>query len=106
MKDISGIELQEKLTQEKELIILDVREKEDYEKGHIKGAIRLEQNQVTYEIEDIAPELDTPICVYCYSGNRSTRVAMLLEYLGYTEVYNLGGIDNWSYELDTENIVD
>lgn len=104
MKNISAKELKEKLTQNEEVIVLDVREKDDYERGHIKGAIMLEQNQVAYEIENIAPELQTPICVYCYSGNRSKRVAMILEYLGYTEVYNLGGIDKWSYELVTDKI--
>lgn len=102
MKNISASELQLKINENKELVILDIRDKDDYESGHIKNAIMLAQNEVAHEIEDIAPDKDTPICVYCYSGNRSRRAAMILEYLGYTDVYNLGGIDKWTYELVSE----
>ncbi|MDU4890845.1 MAG: rhodanese-like domain-containing protein [Clostridium sp.] len=99
MKNISATELQNKIKENDDLVILDIREKEDYERGHIENAILLAQNEVVHEIENIAFEKDTPICVYCYSGNRSSRVAMILEYLGYSEVYNLGGIDKWTFEL-------
>ncbi|MEG2017732.1 MAG: rhodanese-like domain-containing protein [Clostridium sp.] len=99
MKKISAICLQNKMKENNDLVILDIREKDDYEGGHIENAILLAQNDVVHEIENIAFEKDTPICVYCYSGNRSSRVAMILEYLGYSEVYNLGGIDNWTFEL-------
>ncbi len=102
MKNISASELQLKINENKDLVILDIRDKDDYESGHIKNAIMLAQNEVAHEIEDIAPDKDTPICVYCYSGNRSRRVAMILEYLGYNDVYNLGGIDRWTYELVRE----
>lgn len=99
MKKISAIELQNKIKEDNDLVILDIREKDDYESGHIEGAMLLAQNDVVHEIENIVFEKDTPICVYCYSGVRSSRVAMILEYLGYNEVYNLGGIDNWTFEL-------
>ena len=99
MKNITAKELYKKINEDGKLVILDIRDKEDYEGGHIKNAIIMAQNEVVDEIEDIAPEKDTPICVYCYSGNRSSRVAMILEYLGYTDIYNLGGIDKWTYEL-------
>lgn len=102
MKNISASELQLKINENKEMVILDIRDKDDYESGHIKNAIMLSQSEVAHEIEDIAPDKDTTICVYCYSGNRSGRVAMILEFLGYTEVYNLGGIDKWTYELVSE----
>lgn len=104
MKNISVVDLKNKLDNNDKLIILDIREKEDYNKGHIKNSIVLAQNEVAHEIEDIAPEKDTPICVYCYSGNRSARAGMILEYIGYSNVYNLGGIDKWTYELIKEKI--
>lgn len=104
MKNISAAELKNKLSHSSDLVILDIREKEDYEKGHIEKAIVLAQNEVAHEIEDIAPEKDTPICVYCYSGNRSRRAGMILEYMGYTHVYNLGGIDKWTYDLIKEKV--
>lgn len=106
MKNISAAELQLRLKEDAELVVLDIREKDDYESGHIKNAIMLAQNEVAHEIEDIAPSKDTPICVYCYSGNRSKRAGMILEYLGYTDVYNLGGIDKWTYDLVKEKIND
>lgn len=99
MKSISSIDLKKKLEEKENIIILDVREKNDYNNGHILNAISMAQNEVAHEIEDIAPDKDTPICVYCYSGNRSSRVGMMLEYLGYNNIYNLGGIDNWTYDL-------
>lgn len=104
MKKISAADLKNKLDNNDDLIILDIREKEDYHKGHIKNSIVLAQNEVAHEIEALAPEKDTAICVYCYSGNRSGRAAMILDYLGYTNVYNLGGIDKWTYELVKEKI--
>ncbi len=104
MESISAADLKDKLDNNESLVILDIREKEDYDKGHIKNSIVLAQNEVAHDIEDIAPEKDTPICVYCYSGNRSARVGMILEYLGYSNVYNLGGVDKWTYKLIKEKI--
>lgn len=100
MNRMTSEELKAKIDNNEEMYIIDVRDEEDYEKGHIKGAISMPMNQVTTDIEDVVPEKDSLICVYCYSGNRSAKVSTLLEFMDYTNVYNAGGIDTWKYELE------
>lgn len=100
MSIITGEELKEKLDQGEDIVIIDLREEEDYKKGHIKGAHNMSMSQVSHEIEDLVEDSDSPICVYCYSGNRSSKVGTILEFLNYTNVYNLKSIDNWSYDLE------
>lgn len=82
----------------KNVYIIDVREDYEYEAGHIKNSYNLPLTK----IEDISKMLlsfDSKIIVYCRSGNRSKKAAESLIKMGYTNVYDMGGIDNWNYEL-------
>jgi len=99
MRKISAEELKRKMDSDEKLIILDVRDDQAYKEGHIEGAILMSVSDISHDIEDIVHDKDTTVCVYCYSGNKSARAAMMLEYLEYTNVCDLGGITNWSYEL-------
>ncbi|WP_346939528.1 rhodanese-like domain-containing protein [uncultured Clostridium sp.] len=99
MRKISAEELKRKMGSDENLVILDVRDDQAYKEGHIEGAILMSVSDVSHDIEDIVQDKDTTVCVYCYSGNKSARAAMMLEYLEYTNVCDLGGITNWSYEL-------
>ena len=82
-------------------IILDVRTQEEYDGGHIPGA-------VCFPNEDIQPDLPLPfekdaeILVYCRSGRRSAEAADKLAGMGYTNVANFGGILSWPYETTTD----
>lgn len=100
MKTITCEELKKLKDSGEKIYILDVRDEEDYEKSHIPGAVCMPMNEVTSSIEDVVEDIDSPICVYCYSGNRSGKVCGLLEFMDYTNVYNLGGFDNWKYEVE------
>ena len=78
------------------IIILDVRESDEYYQGHIKNAI----NIPVENIETIDLDKDKTIYVYCASGNRSKTATNKLIDMGYTSVYDMGGIDNYPYELE------
>jgi len=84
-----------------DLLILDVREEEEFITGHAKDAILFtlaDINDVT--AEDVIPSKDTPLLVYCRSGRRSLQAAYLLESFGYTEIYDVGSLIGWPYELE------
>ena len=86
---------------ENETTIIDVRSLEEYESGHIKGAINIPVDTIKLEkLEQVIPSKDNNIIVYCRSGNRSRQAAQILIDLGYTNIYDLGGISNWSGELE------
>ncbi|MBQ3614699.1 MAG: rhodanese-like domain-containing protein [Anaerotignum sp.] len=82
-------------------IILDVREQDEYDEKHIPGAILLPVGMIDEETAaGVIPEKDTMVLVYCRSGNRSKTAASKLAELGYTQVYEFGGINDWPYETE------
>lgn len=84
-----------------EVIILDVREQDEYERGHIPNAQLLPVNLITETTAgDIIPEKDSIVLVYCRSGNRSKTASQTLADIGYTNIYEFGGINTWSYEVE------
>ena len=85
-----------------EVVILDVREQHEYDSGHIPGAILLPVSTITEETAAaVIDELDTVVLVYCRSGNRSKTASQALADLGYTNVYEFGGINDWPYEVES-----
>jgi phage shock protein E len=97
--NIKPEEAKKRLDSEKGIVLLDVRTKEEYDTGYIKGSILIPLDNVKEEAERKLKDKDAPIFVYCRSGNRSTSAASILANLGYKNVYNLGGINNWPYEV-------
>lgn len=81
-----------------DVIILDVREKNEYDAGHIENAILLPLGQIETEAGSVLSDKDATILVYCRSGNRSKEGAKKLVSLGYTNVYEMGGIQNWQQQ--------
>ena len=85
---------------EKESVLLDVREEEEYITGHAVDAVLLPVDELTEESAlDVIPSLDTPVLVYCRSGYRSSIAAHKLEEYGYTRVYDIGSLIGWPYGL-------
>ncbi|MEG2329891.1 rhodanese-like domain-containing protein [Anaerorhabdus sp.] len=101
-KTVSAKDAQAKMTTSEDVVLLDVRTLEEYEEKHIQGSILIPDYDIETEIETQIPNKDTTIIVYCRSGNRSRNVANKLITMGYKDVYDLGGINNYPY---TENIV-
>jgi rhodanese-related sulfurtransferase len=96
---LSSEEAKKRLESEKGIIILDVRTKEEYDAGHIKDAILIPVDTLEAEVEKLIKNKDAAIFVYCRTGRRSTTAANILVKLGYKNVYNLGGIVDWPYEI-------
>ena len=79
-------------------IILDVRTKEEYQEKHIPGAVNLPNETIsTADIPEL-PVKEQLILVYCRSGNRSKQAAKKLAALGYTNIIEIGGINDWTGE--------
>lgn len=85
-------------------VLLDVRTEEEYGIEHAAGAVLLPQEDLETmdegEILDILPDLDAPILLYCRTGRRAALAAVKLEELGYTRLYNLGGLNGWPYGME------
>lgn len=85
---------------EKGYVILDVRTQAEYDGGHIPGAVVLPHDAVTENAARTLPDKDQLILVYCRSGNRSKQASQALADLGYTNVVEFGGINDWPYEVE------
>lgn len=96
-KKITAKEAKDRIDSGAEIIILDVRTQEEYDAGHIQGAILIPNETITDEMPDLLPDLDAEILIYCRSGNRSAQAANKLIAIGYTNVSDFGGIIDWPY---------
>ena len=101
-KKISAADAKARMDSGDELIILDVRTKEEFDAGHIAGAVLVPNETIVDEQPDLLPDLDVEILVYCRSGNRSAQAAKKLIAMGYTNVADFGGIIDWPYEVVTD----
>ena len=83
------------------VIVLDVREKDEYDAGHIAGAVLLPVGTIgENSAAEVIPQKDSTVLVYCRSGNRSKTASQKLADLGYTQVFEFGGINTWPYEVE------
>ena len=81
------------------VIIVDVRTQAEYDEGHIANAILIPNETIGSTQPSLLPDKDAVILVYCRSGNRSKQAADKLVAMGYTKVYDFGGIIDWPYGL-------
>ena len=81
-------------------IILDVRTQEEYDQGHIPGAIVISYEEIPDKAEEVLTDKNQLILVYCRSGRRSKIAAEALLELGYTNIKEFGGIIDWPYEVE------
>ena len=83
-----------------EHIILDTREQDEFDEGHIPGAILIPYTEIENKAEEMLTDKDKLILVYCRSGRRSKIAAESLSKLGYINVKEFGGIIDWPYEIE------
>ena len=85
-------------------VLLDVRTEEEYGIEHAAGAVLLPQEDLETmdegDILEVLPDLDAPVLLYCRTGRRAALAAVKLEELGYTRLYNLGGLNGWPYGME------
>lgn len=98
-QEISPEDAYEKLQEDSEILLMDVRTEEEYKAGHIENAELLPLDVVADKAQALYPEKNQTIYVYCRSGRRSEVAFNILLDLGYQEVYDLGGIIDWPYEI-------
>lgn len=101
-RQITMNEAKDMMVTEKNYILLDVRTYEEYNEGHIPGAICIPNETIGTEAPSELPNKDQLIMVYCRSGNRSKQASEKLVLLGYTNVVEFGGIRDWDGEIVKE----
>jgi rhodanese-related sulfurtransferase len=80
-------------------VLIDVREANEFENGHAKGAVHLSKGVIELRIEETVPNVSTPIICYCGGGSRSALAAENLQKMGYTNVASMaGGFRAWNNE--------
>ena len=97
--NITAEEAKEIIDSEEGYIILDVRTQEEYDQGHIPGAIVISHEEIAEKAEEVLTDKEQLILVYCRSGRRSKIAAEALVELGYTNIKEFGGIIDWPYEV-------
>ncbi len=80
-------------------IIIDARTQEEFDDGHVEGAVLIPEYEISQRAEKELPDKDQLILVYCRSGRRSKIASQALVDLGYTNVKEFGGIIDWPYEI-------
>ena len=98
--NITAEEAKQIMDSEEGYIILDVRTQEEYDEGHIPGAIVISHEEIEEKAEDVLTDKDQLILVYCRSGRRSKLASEILVELGYTNIKEFGGIIDWPYEVE------
>ncbi|MBR5615728.1 MAG: rhodanese-like domain-containing protein [Clostridia bacterium] len=95
---ITAEQAKELMDSEEGYIILDVRTQEEYDLGHIPGALLIPNEVIREQAEEQLTDKEQLILVYCRSGRRSKEAAQVLAELGYTNVKEFGGINDWPYQ--------
>ena len=98
--NITAEEAKRIMDSEEGYIILDVRTQEEYDQGHIPGAVVISHEEIAEKAEEVLTDKDQLILVYCRSGRRSKLAAEALVALGYTNIKEFGGIIDWPYEVE------
>lgn len=97
-RQVNAEEADSMMEEETGYIILDVRTAQEYSEKHIPGAINIPNETIGTEDIPELPDKDQLILVYCRSGNRSKQASEKLVKLGYTNIVEFGGINDWTGE--------
>ena len=98
---LTAEEAKQRMEENSEAIVLDVRTQEEFDQGHIPGAVCLPNEFIAADMPFPFGK-DTELLLYCRSGNRSAEAAKKLRDLGFSNVYDFGGIQDWPYDITTE----
>ena len=98
---ISQETAKEMMEQEDDYVIVDVRRQDEYDAGHIPGAILIPNESIGCDSPEALPDYDQIILIYCRTGNRSKQAAEKLAAMGYKNIYEFGGITTWTGEIVT-----
>ena len=104
VKETNVADVKRRMDSDEEFLLVDVREDNEWEKGHVPGAVHLGRGVIERDIETQVPDTSTKMILYCGGGFRSALVADNLQKMGYTNVESMdGGWKGWVAEgLPTE----
>jgi rhodanese-related sulfurtransferase len=85
-------------------LLFDVRTLEEYEEGHLPGAVNIAYNAIRERIHVVAPDKSAQIYLYCHSGRRAAMAQQTLQEMGYNRVVNLGGLSSASQKTQLKII--
>ena len=102
-RQVSQSEAVQLMNEQSGYIILDVRTPEEYDEGHIPGAVNIPNEDIGTVPPYRLPDKDQLILVYCRSGNRSKQASRKLADMGYTNVVEFGGINTWEGAVVSEH---
>lgn len=98
VKNVSAEEAKKIISENKDIVILDVRTSGEYKSGHIPGAILMPSQEISSRVSELSKYADKPVLVYCASGGRSPGAVNVLLNNNFEKVYHLSrGISSWSY---------
>lgn len=89
---------------DKNAVLIDVRTQEEFQAVRIPGSILIPDYEIKDKISEVVPDKNKTVIVYCRSGRRSQAAAETLVKLGYTKVFDLGGIINWPYDTEGDDV--
>ena len=98
---ISQDEAMKMMQEQTDCLIVDVRRPDEFAEGHIAGAVNVPNETIEDEVPEALPDKEQTLLVYCRSGNRSKEASQKLADMGYTNVYEFGGINTWKGEIVT-----
>ena len=101
-QQITQEEAKAMMEEQTDYLIVDVRRPDEFAEGHIAGAINVPNETIGEEAEEALPDKAQYLFIYCRSGRRSKEASQVLADLGYTNVYEFGGIIDWTGEIETD----
>ena len=101
-RQISQEEAKEMMKEDDGHIVVDVRREDEFRSGHIPGAVLIPNESIGTEPPEELPDTGQIILIYCRSGRRSKEAARKLAAMGYTRIYEFGGINTWNGPIETD----
>ena len=101
-RQISQEEAKEMMAKDDGHVVVDVRRQDEYDAGHIPGAILVPNESIGCDSPEALPDYAQIILIYCRTGNRSKQAAQKLASMGYTNIYEFGGITTWTGDVVTD----
>lgn len=99
VSSITPEEVKARLAEDKQAVLIDVRSPEEYRSGHIPGSKLLPLHELAHRLSELPADKNSSLIVYCLSGARSRTAASQLSRQGYSQVFDLGAIHRWPYEI-------
>ncbi len=87
------------LSQDKSIKLIDVRTRLEFADGHIPHSVNIPLDTLESRLAKSLPDKDAKNFVVCYSGSRTKQAEAYMVKVGYTHVFNIGGVSSWKHEL-------